>query len=338
MDIYVDEEDELEENPSDIQSYRRMLAQREPSPLFENPPKSLYMEISSEPSEDAMGEIENIVESYDVNDWWGDMAYGMDYPEGGYSLTVMTKSTGDAMRLRNDLLGWQHRHGLRGRFNVGDSDYDYDSEIQPNPSATPLFPNRGARSLGDRPSMKTSFGDTLDDPDSIRGARGKSLDKALDRYQTFHAKSPIRVAELAHDLPTRWTCVGDGLAVMYRTDKWKKDGVDEDYKHLHDKRDGQPYERMKGVRFYEPDPRGTRLPVPIPKAITLLGYCLGAFLRKDSDGHEYETNPRGCYLFSAPDGHSLFIYSPGKQSDGSDGFMAALVGGNLRVLKDGIDG
>jgi len=325
MDIYVDDEDELEENPSDIRSYRRELAQREPSPLIENPPKSLYMETSSEPSEDAMDEVEGIMENYDVNAWGGGLAYNAEFPEGGYCLTVMTKTSGDAMRLRNELREWQDRHGLHARFNVADD-------------RRRMVRNRGARSLGDRPSMKTSFGDTLDDPDSVRGARGTALDKALDRYQTFHAKSPIRVAELAHDLPTRWTCVGDGLSVMYRTDKWKKDGVDEDYKHLHDKQDGQPYEHMKGVRFYEPDPRGKRLPVAIPKAVTLLGYCLGAFLRRDDDGGVYEANPRGCYLFSAPDGHSLFIYSPGEQSDGSDGFMAALVGGNLRVLKDGIDG
>jgi hypothetical protein len=204
-----------------------------------------------------------------------------------------------------------------------------------------MEPNRRARALGNRPSMKTSFGDTLDDIDSVGGPKGVDLDAAMSRYETFHAKLPIRVAELAHDIPTRWEEVGDALSVMYRTDKWKKDGVDEDYKHLHDKSDGQPYERLKGVRFYEPAQHrrsGRSLPVKTPKALTLLGYCLGFFVRKDDDGQEYETNPRGCYLFCSPSGDALYLYSPDEQPDGDSGFLAAAVGGNLRVLKDGIDG
>lgn len=205
---------------------------------------------------------------------------------------------------------------------------------------TTVEPNK-ARALGSRPAMRTNFGNDLDpaDLDSLGGPEGSDVDGAMRRYETFHAKQPIRVTELVHDLPTSWVCIGDGLAVMYRTDKWKKDGVDEDYKHLHDAGDNKPYPATKGVRFYEPATRGQRgVRLPTPKAITLLGYCLGAFVRKDSDGHEYETNPRGCYLFAAPDGHTLYLYSPDKQPDGSSGFLAALHGGKLRVLKDGIDG
>lgn len=208
-----------------------------------------------------------------------------------------------------------------------------------------LMPNKKARALGRRAAMRTNFGDTLDDEelDTLGGARGRDVDAAMKRYQTFHAKAPIRVAELAHELPDRWVCVGDALAVMYRTDKWKKDGTDEDYKHLHDAGDDKPYAVRKGVRFYEPAKavrggRAQRLPVAKPKALTLLGYCLGAFVRKDDDGETYETNPRGCYLFSSPSGNALYLYSPHKQSDGSSGFLAAMAGGKLRVLKDGIDG
>jgi hypothetical protein len=184
------------------------------------------------------------------------------------------------------------------------------------------------------------FGTDLDDEaaDGIGGAEGRHLDAAMKRYQTFHAKEPIRIIELAHDLPKSWKPVGDALAVMYRTDKWKKDGTDEDYKHLHDKGDGQPYEELKGVRIYEPSRNGQALPVSRPHALTLLGYCLGVFVRKDDDGDVYEANPRGCYLFSSPSGDMLAIYSPHEQSDGSTGFLAMMSGGNLRVLKDGIDG
>jgi len=206
-----------------------------------------------------------------------------------------------------------------------------------------LIQNRAkARAIGDRPAMDTNFfGHDLDDEeiDRLSGKEGRDIDAAMDRYKTFHAKDPIRVAELDHELPTRWKPVGDALAVMYRTDKWKRDGNDEDYKHLHDKADDKPYEIRKGVRIYEPvRSGGSGLPVPRPQAVTLLGYCLGVFVRKDDDGEIYEANPRGCYLFSSPSGDMLAIYSPHEQSDGSSGFLAVMAGGNLRVLKDGIDG
>jgi hypothetical protein len=220
-----------------------------------------------------------------------------------------------------------------------------------------LKPNRRARGLGKRPAMDTRFGDTVEDPDTLTGARGRHVDSAMDRYETFHAKKPIRIAELDHELPEEWVCVGDANAVMYRTDKWHSDGDDEDYKHLHDKGDDKPYEFRKGVRFYEPaaeyrksrvkggGPIGKRrlkeqgLPVSRPRALTLLGYCLGAFVHSHDDPDvEYEVNPRGCYLFSSPSGNMLAIYSPDEQPDGSSGFLAIMAGGNLRVLKDGIDG
>lgn len=223
---------------------------------------------------------------------------------------------------------------LQQSMDVLDEILEEEGELEPNPRARPI---------GDRPSMDTRFfGKDLDDEeiDSVAGAEGRHLDAAMRRYTTFHAKDPIRIAELSHDLPKRWKPVGDALAVMYRTDKWKKDGNDEDYKHLHDKSDGKPYDVGRGVRIYEPvrGAGGQKLPVKEPRALTLLGYCLGVFVRKDDDGDIYEANPRGCYLFSSPDGDMLAVYSPHKQSDGSSGFLAVLAGGNLRVLKDGIDG
>jgi len=214
-------------------------------------------------------------------------------------------------------------------------------------AADGMTPNRASRLRG--ASMDTRFGDDID-PDAVRG---NALDAAMDRYEIFHDKTPIRVAELDHDVPTEWVRVGDALGVMYRTDKWKSDGTDEDYKHLHDAGDDKPYPVAKGVRFYEPaaeaprsrvgrqrrsSARGQRLPVARPKAIALLGYCLGVFIRRDDDGETYEVNPRGCYLFSSPSGNLLLLYSPQKQPDGSSGFLGAMAGGKLRVLKDGIDG
>lgn len=225
----------------------------------------------------------------------------------------------------------------------------------PRSQRSPLRPNARARPLKGA-AMSTRFGKTVEDPDSVDGTEGHHLDAAMDRYETFHDKAPIRIAELSHDLPKQWVAVGDALAVMYRTDKWKKDGSDIDYKHLHDKRDETPYEFRKGVRLYEPAKeskkskvRGRRtsrprrekvqkLPVSVPKALTMLGYCLGFFVRRYDDGKIYEVNPRGCWLFSSPSGNMLAVYSPDQQPDGSSGFLAVMAGGKLRVLKDGIDG
>lgn len=246
--------------------------------------------------------------------------------------------------------------GQKSRYQILEVWRD-DEEIDIEGGA--LQPNPRARAIGDKPSMDTRFfGEDLDDDaiDAVSGARGKHLDAAMRRYKTFHDKQPLRVAELAHDIPEKWVCVGDALAVMYRTDKWKPYGTDEDYKHLHDKDDGVPYEVAKGVRLYEPatlvkkskvhgrrpeeldHSASQRLPVAMPRAITLLGYCLGFFVRRDDDGEIYEVNPRGSYLFSSPKGDVLFVYSPHDQANGANGFLAALAGGRLRVLKGGIDG
>lgn len=235
---------------------------------------------------------------------------------------------------------------------------DYYTRLTKMEREAGVEPNPRARAIGNRPSMDTRFGDDLDDEaiDGVGGAEGRHLDDAMKRYEVFHDKAPIRVAELSHDLPQRWSQVGDALAVMYRTDKWKKFGTDEDYKHLHDKSDGKPYEIRKGVRLYEPakEARKSRvqgrrgesvevvreqgLPVARPRALTLLGYCLGFFVRRDDDGEIYEVNPRGAYLFSSPKGDMLAVYGPNEQPDGSSGFLAIMSGGKLRVLKDGIDG
>lgn len=241
------------------------------------------------------------------------------------------------------------------RFIQGGPGPDEDFEEDVDHSRRPVRPNKRARPIRG-PAMSNNFGSEVEEPDDINGTHGQHLDKAMDRYETFHKKKPIRVAELAHDLPEKWTAVGDTLAVMYRTDKWKSDGSDIDYKHLHDKNENKPYEVKKGVKFYEPSseagkskvggrrssrparPSSRGLPVARPKAMTLLGYCLGVFVRRYDDNEVYEVNPRGCYLFSSPSGDMLAMYSPDSQPDGSEGFLAVLSGGNLRVLKDGIDG
>lgn len=219
--------------------------------------------------------------------------------------------------------------------------------------------SKRASTLNGRPSMDTSHVGREVDPDRYTGARGKHLESAMDRYETFHAKRPMRTVELRHELPSSVVPVGQVVSTMYRTDKWHEDGDDEDYKHVHDNSRGgkdREYEFGKGVIAYEPagqvsksvvDKRAkkigpaekpVRLPVRKPEALTLLGYCLGIFVQRFDDEEVYEINPRGCYLFCSPAGDMLALYSPDKQPDGSSGFLMIMAGGGLRVLKDGIDG
>lgn len=233
--------------------------------------------------------------------------------------------------------------------------------------APKVLPNRRrsskgrASTLNGRASMDTRHVGHEVDPDRYSGKRGKDLDSAMNRYETFHAKRPLRVVDLGHELPSQVVCVGQVISTMYRTDKWHKDGDDEDYKHVHDNSRGgkeREYEFGKGVLAYEPAREARRsvvesggkrakanvahkterLPVPKPEALTLLGYCLGVFVHRFDDDQIYEINPRGCYLFCSPSGDMLAIYSPEAQPDGSRGFLMIMAGGGLRVLKDGIDG
>lgn len=251
--------------------------------------------------------------------------------------------------------------------------YEWSQIDRPLPGG--LEPNQRTRrhyraSTLHGPAMETTFGKDID-PDRRSVA---DLDRAMDRYETFHAKRPHRAVELAHELPTSLVAVGEAQSTMYRTDKWHKDGTDEDYKHVHDKGENKRYEFGSGVVVYEPSREvskskvngklvgnrhavsvarvvtghalraatalsGTvRFPVARPKALTMLGYCLGFFVRRYDDEEVYEVNPRGCYLFCSPSGNMLAVYSPEEQPDGSRGFLAVMAGGNLRVLKDGIDG
>lgn len=204
------------------------------------------------------------------------------------------------------------------------------------------------RVVPNRAAMDTRFGKDTD-PDRVQGARGKDLDKSFDRYEIFHKKQPIRVVELRHELPTQLSEIGDALAVMYRTDKWKADGDDEDYKHLHDRSENKPYEPGKGVRLYIPSrlvPRGisgkrSGPPVRYPQSLTLLGRCLGFFVRPDDTEEIFEIDRlKHSYLFCSPSGNMLAVYAaePEPNQDGAQGFLCVMAGGKLRVIGDGIDG
>lgn len=205
------------------------------------------------------------------------------------------------------------------------------------------------------PAMDTKFGVDID-PDEIRGHAGRDIDLAMDKYEVFHKKRPLRVVELDADLPRMVVPVGQAISTMYRTDKWKPDGKDEDYKHVHDPEDDGPREEYRlgeGVFLYEPaseakrslfdgeklpTARAQRLPRRPYKAWALLGYCLGLFVQRLDNETHYSTHPRGTYLFASPDGRMLMLFSPDLQPDGSSGVLAVLAGANLDVIDDGIVG
>lgn len=256
----------------------------------------------------------------------------------------------------------EHRMHNRPRAGYEDLDEEtIDQAVDAVKSLDMLRPNGRASTLNGRASMDTQDVGRDVDPDRYTGRRGRALDDAMNRYEVFHAKRPMRVVDLGHELPSQVVPVGQVLSTMYRTDKWHKDGDDEDYKHVHDSSRGakeKEYEFGRGVIAYEPArearrsviesggrrskttviAKPERFPVAKPEALTLLGYCLGFFIQRFDDEQVYELNPRGCYLFCSPKGDMLAVYSPKAQPDGSKGFLIIMAGGGLRVLKDGIDG
>lgn len=191
------------------------------------------------------------------------------------------------------------------------------------------------------------------DPDALQGMELRDVTKAMDRYEIFHQKQPLEVVHVEHEPPEQLVPMGFAVSSSYRTDKWKKDGSDIDYKHVHNDKGEKPYDYSggHGVRFYENsefvDKRTIRAnglveaPKEYPEAWTRLGAFMGSDVRGD-DGEFHEVDAKksakDCWLLCSPSGNMLAIYSPRPQADGSVGFLAIMCGGELRVIKDGIDG
>lgn len=209
---------------------------------------------------------------------------------------------------------------------------------------------RTSRSMTPNRTVESRRFGTEIDPDRIRGSAGRALDGAMDRFQIFQQKAPQAVVRVQHDPPKQVVPIGDAISVMYRSSKWTEGDreVDTDYKHRHELSEGREYAAGKGVRLFENarfvdasvkrNAGVEKISMPEAEAWARLGYCLGVFVRRDDDGEIHEVNPRNTWLLSAPDGHTLAIYSPKPQPNGDVGFLAILVGGRLRVLKEGIDG
>lgn len=154
---------------------------------------------------------------------------------------------------------------------------------------------------------------------------------AIRRYKIFHKKDPRGIVKL-DGLPPFVLKLGQCLSVMYETDKWEADGEDTRYKHLHDKRRGSEvyayeaaYTDAAGAQDFPVDPPTSA------EGFARLGKCCGFFVKTDS-GEIREYNPTDTDLFTSPKGNLLGIYHP------TQGWLAFIAGGKLRVEAPGIDG
>ena len=186
-----------------------------------------------------------------------------------------------------------------------------------------------SRDLGEMvPNARLPFGREIPQPNT--GKSVEHVNAAMERFHTFHKKEPHRLVEIdpKHAIPARVDRIGDLLSIAYRSDKWYADGKDVDYRHVIEQGGQTLYEPRGSQRWAEK----TKLPVAVPKVVTLLGKSLGLFVKREDDGVTYESNPKNSYLFCSPSGNMLLLYSP------TEGFIAMACGGQLSVKEHGIDG
>jgi hypothetical protein len=159
--------------------------------------------------------------------------------------------------------------------------------------------------------------------------------RAVSMFYGFHQFEPTDVGEFPRGfrIPTDAVRVGDGVNVMYRSDKFNPTtGEDEgviDYIHKH----------KAGVICCRCDADARGEPQRVPpwiwktKALIRLGDCLG-FEYRDGDGRvvEARTSGRLPELYTIPSGKALLIIQ-GRRS-----LKAILWGGTLGVEPRGIVG
>jgi hypothetical protein len=179
------------------------------------------------------------------------------------------------------------------------------------------------------------------------------VEQAAKLRETFTNKPAEKRTEFPWAWPTKVREIGVGLAVMYRSDKWKKKGDYEDYKHICESKTpwtlyATPKFELDRVEFLGPEER-----VPagrMPGAIAILALFLGIQCRL------YRRGARsGIYLPEGDEGLFevkisqakiaagrteagdlfLMVY---KDKKGDSGPLLFLFGEELDVEKDGIVG
>lgn len=179
-------------------------------------------------------------------------------------------------------------------------------------------------------------------------------DEALGTFKAFHAREPKRETEFDFTWPTKWQEVGEGKAVMYRSNKWKKDlRSHEDYKHVAEGPQAllvvPGYLREREDESVHIDAFGPyfTLTGPMPQHFTKLGPVLGVQARlydeKDNgdlylpngDDRLYQIEMPRCHLGGAkhPESDEPFLFFYDKH-----GIYMMITGAELDIEKDGIVG
>jgi hypothetical protein len=173
--------------------------------------------------------------------------------------------------------------------------------------------------------------------------------EAIKLRETFQAKPWEWATEFSWSWPSDVREIGEGMAVMYRSDKWKKKGNYEDYKHVCEakrpwKLFAAPGFHIDGVKTYG-ETRPLRVP-EMPDTIATLALFLGLQCRlKQRHGRRIVTpeGDEGIYQIEIRRGK----LAAGRTRGGEcflcvyvedEGPKLFLFGEELDVEKDGIVG
>lgn len=168
----------------------------------------------------------------------------------------------------------------------------------------------------------------------------KDLQKAVKLRETFMDRNHSSVRRMQWSWPDDMIEVGTCEAILYKSDKWQKDGREVDYKHVSE----GPQRLLICESMAEMDDlRGPWVDLEkMPDSFAVLAKSLGiqARLYADDSGTKFQKDyvemrfPRGSMLGAGRlrNGDTFcFVY-------GQSGVFALVVGDKLDVLKDGIVG
>lgn len=148
--------------------------------------------------------------------------------------------------------------------------------------------------------------------------------KALALYRTFNAREPDFVSAVDVAFPKRLADAGQVRKILYRSDKWRADGVESNYIH--------PYE--SAVRCLVRWQSGLR-PLEVrawPRELVQLGVCVDLEVERNDGEMQYGNFPDGTLACATPDGRSLVLLHL------EHGILGALTGGRQRITDRGIEG
>ena len=177
-------------------------------------------------------------------------------------------------------------------------------------------------------------------------------DDAIHIRETFQDKEFEREIHIPWNWPTSLRCIGEGYAVMYRSDKWKKRrGEFEDYKHVCESK--KPWKLYAAPSFHVDGVElvGETKDVPaseMPKNFAELANCLGVQCRlyrrerggrivmpRDEDAGFYEIQIKRAKLAAGRTRHGHTFLCVYVEDEGPKLFI---FGTELDVEKDGITG